>query len=322
MEPWVWVLVLGVPLVVVYRYFYFRAGRIKRNGQLESVLSEKLGVSNLNDAAIKLLQPALEAHKSRRFSEETRIFEEVEAQLHTIVLDTRLGNDSDGKTDFSFNLQTKWALSRAITQLGLFQVEGQISELSKPLRQMSFEERFALNSMSEAELDELKFGVGWVKCGVSLHNLSSTTKVKVYSDGQKHINYTSRASLGSAAVGAVLPGPAVIYALARPKVVRHEDDDRELSIVVWDKDWEIDVDLDPDLKKEAKKFAEALQKQILKVGGTVSLSASRSRQTKPKAEKGKGPSTSGPGLAKLVELLDKGLITETEFKQLKGDKEE
>ena len=320
MEPWLWVLVIGVPFVLIFRYFYFRAGRLKRDALLESVLIESLGVSSLNDAAMKLLQPALEAHKSGRFNEETRLFEEAEGRLHTIVLDTRLGNDSDGKTDFSFNLQTKWAFSRAISQLGLFSVGEPIADLREPLRQMSFEERFARSSMSQAELDELQFGETWVKCGVQLHNLSPKTKVKVYSEGQKHVNYTSRASLGSAAAGVILPGPAVVYALARPKVVRHEDDDRELSIVVWDKDWEIDVELDPDLKKPAKKFAEALTKQVAKLSGSKVPAKNDSQETKTKVTK--SMSSSGPksDIGKLVDLLNKGLITEDEFKLLKGNK--
>jgi hypothetical protein len=307
--------------VIAYRFFYFRAGRLKRDALLETVLLDSLGVSNLNDAALQLLKPALKAHKAGRFDEETRLFEEAEGRLHTIVLDTRLGNDSDGKTNFSYNLQTKWAISRAITELGLFTVKNPIAELSEPLRQMSFEERFARNSMSQAELDELQFGETWVKCGVQLQNLSPKTKVKVYSEGQKNVNYTSRASLGSAAAGVILPGPAVVYALARPKVVRHEDDDRELSIVVWDKEWEIDVELNPDLKKAAKKFAEALTVHVAKLGGSKVQAKKDSPVPRTTVTKSARSSAQKSDIRQLVDLLNKGLITEEEFKLLKDQNE-
>jgi len=162
----------------------------------------------------------------------------------------------------------------------------------------------------------MRYGSDWVSSGTEIFPLIGVTDVEVYADGQKIVNYTSRASLSSAMLGAVLPGSSLLWAVARPKVTRHEEDDREACILVSGENFELELEIDPKDKKDARFFAKQLQKQVEKIKG---LEPSDSKSNKEQAKSKSAPQSSeeGVSLAKLTEMYASGLLTAEEFANLK-----
>lgn len=159
-------------------------------------------------------------------------------------------------------------------------------------------------------------GRDWVAYQYQILPLASVTAIELYSEGQKIVNYTSRASLTSAVVGAVLPGSSLLWALARPKVERHEDDLREMALLIIGEEFELDVRIELSQMEFARSYVRRLQRRVDKLHNIVPPNVTK-KQPASKSTKNAPKPRPNIKLEKLVEMYSLGLLSEEEFARLK-----
>jgi hypothetical protein len=288
-----------IPLFIASIFLTGKSNQ-KRKGLFESNLLEKMGSSDLDEIYRRELKPAVAALAKRDFFAVTAHFIKLEDKLTSIAFETKLGGalQWDGNDRYAYTM-LETAREKFLQEHKLFEPEDCLDE-------------FGLYTAAV----KYKFGKDWIAGNHEIFPLSNVTDIEVFSEGQKIVNFTSRASLGSAALGAVLPGSSLLWAMARPKVTKHEEDDRESCILIIGKDFEMEIQVDPDEVKDARLFAKRLQRQVeINKGLKPSDTTAKKAPAKSKAKPQKGDV--GVSLEKLTEMYAAGLITADEFAALK-----
>lgn len=307
MEGW---LVFGVIVLAALGAFVawaIRSGNAdeKWHQLFTANLKDRYGSLDLAEIHERELQPALLALKSGDYFAVTTHFTKLSDELSSIALRSA-ANDLDIRYARQLFDQAREAY---LKKHNLFEPSERIGMFFGPTPQVQFGEVYV-------PAKTMRYGNDWISSGTEIFPLIAVTDVEVYADGQKLVNYTSRASLSSAMLGAVLPGSSLLWAMVRPKVTRHEEDDREACILVSGENFELELEIDPKEKKDARFFAKQLQKQVEKSKGLQpSDSKSKKESSKSKAESQDGEV--GVSLEKLTEMYAAGLLTAEEFADLK-----
>jgi hypothetical protein len=268
-------------------------------------LQDKYGSSDLNEIYERELQPAVDALKSGDYYAVTTLYTKLTDDLSSVS--SRIAV-SDLDIRFAKKLFDE-AREAFLKKCNLFEPTAPLGSFFGPTQPVEFGGTYV-------PARTMKYGSDWVSSGAEIFPLIAVTDVEVYADGQKLVNYTSRASLSSAMLGAVLPGSSLLWAVARPKVTRHVEDDREACILVSGENFELELEIDPKEKKDARFFAKELQRQVEKSKGLQpSDSKSKKESAKSKAESQDGQV--GVSLEKLTEMYAAGLLTAEEFSDLK-----
>ncbi len=308
-------IIIAVIVVAVIAFVAWSMSLDKTIAQSKNALVQSLntefGRSDLSEIFELELQPAVEAHKSGDLYAVTALFSNLMSRLTLLALRT-FGNDFFGRNpDFTsakrdFQIEAK----NFLQEHNLFEPSTPISLFggSKSIEELGYE---------IVPSGSIKFGSDWVALGAEIFPLVAVTDVEVYTDGQKYVNYTSRPSVGSALIGSVLPGSSLLWAMARPKVNRIVDDDRESCIMVIGEDFELELPIDPDKKKDAKVFARQLQNQVELAKGTRSEKSSpiSSRDSNVDIPRENAVQLS---LERLTMMYADGLLTAEEFSRLKA----
>lgn len=286
------IVIVTVILIFVANIFLDGKGSSKAEAVFADILEREFKVRDVDQAIEKGLKPAYKALAKRDFVEVSRIYADLVDKFYELMDDPAI-KGAGSTVGFSQSIRKK------------LESIPEYEELFNPSEPI--EEFFGTTSGSNIYL-----GDDWVRFRGEIFPIQATTTIDVFAEGEKRISYTSRASLTSAALGVALPGPAVVYALARPKTERHVDDDREAAILILGDNYEMEIQIEPDRLKGARSFARSFQRQIERQGGA------KASEVKPKAGKKSDKPTSKTSLAKLVEMYEAGLITEDEFLDLKS----
>ena len=268
-------------------------------------LKEKFGSLDLAEIHERELQPAVLALQASDYYAVTTHFTKLADDLSALALRSAV-------TDFDIRYAKQLVAQARETFLkkhNLFEPSTSIGKFFGPTHPVQF-------GTTYVPAKSIQFGSDWISSGTEIFPLVAVTDVEVYADGQKIVNYTSRASLTSGMLGAVLPGSSLLWATVRPKVTRHEEDDRQACILVTGSNFDLELEIDPEEKKDARFFAKQLQKQVELIKGSKSESqADEPRKTSRELD---SPElTTKISLAKLAEMYSQGLISEEEFSLLK-----
>lgn len=144
--------------------------------------------------------------------------------------------------------------------------------------------------------------------------LSSGTQAEVFADGNKQVNYTTAAGAGS----------NLLDALSNPEVFQHVDDDRRYTLKISDPGWSISVtsEMEDDDRLFLPYVPEAERgPDDLDLFRTFAARLNAHIKTNFESKSSKSVQQRRDVADKLIELssmLDRGLITESEFKKLKA----
>lgn len=307
MEGWIVFGVIVLAAIVAFVTWAIRTGNADDTWHqlLTKNLQDKFGSLDLAEIHDRELEPAVLALQEGDYFAVTTHFTKLADDLSSIA-------SRSAVTDFDIRYARHLfdqAREAFLKKRNLFEPTTPIGTFFGPSKPVQFGETYV-------PAKSMKYGSDWISSGTEIFPLIAVTEVEVYADGQKIVNYTSRASLSSAMLGTVLPGSSLLWAVARPKVTRHEEDDREASILVSGENFELELEIDPKDKKDARFFAKQLQKQVEKIKG---LEPSDSKSNKEQAKSTSAPQSGeeGVSLAKLTEMYASGLLTAEEFANLK-----
>lgn len=310
MESWVFITFVIVVGVVAFVAWSLRTD--KQDTQWQQVftqnLVDKYGSNNLAEIYERELQPALEALKTGDYFAVTTHFTKLADGLASI-------STRSAVTDFDIRYAQHMfdqVNAAFLKKHNLFEPSAPIGRFFGPTPPVEFAGKYVPAS-------SMRYGDDWVSIGFEIFPLSAVTNVEVYADGQKIVNYTSRASLSSGVLGAVLPGSSLLWAMARPKVTKHVDDDREACILVSGENFELELEIAPGEKKDARFFAKQLQKQVEIAKGLEAASLHGDEGTSTGKEIGEATAEDSTkvSLEKLAEMYTQGLISAEEFATLK-----
>jgi hypothetical protein len=292
-------LAIVAPLFALSIYLGSKAN-LKRKQQFETNLLAAFGSKDLNAILERELEPAVAALAKRDYFAVTAHYVKCSEALSQVAFETKI----KGALQWDGNDRYAWdTIQRAqdafLARNNLFEPEEYIDAFSGTVSGI-----------------EVKFGSDWISGNQEIFPLSDITDIEVYSEGQKIVNFTSRASLTSAVVGAFLPGSSLLWAMARPKVTRHEEDTRDSCLLVIGDNFEIEVSVDPDDVREVRSFAKRLQKQV-EIAKGIYVPQAKSDASKPKSKKRASAEPSNVSLKQLTEMYTDGLITADEFAALK-----
>ncbi len=141
--------------------------------------------------------------------------------------------------------------------------------------------------------------------GTDAYPIDEHTTAEVFLDGQKQI--VTRASLTSAAIGSILPGSAIIPALAAPSKKTH--DLRSAQLIIGSTSWSWPLQIHPDAAGAARAFAQRVN----------ALAAQRRSMTTAPTELSIDPAPDVlTQLERLAKLQEAGLVTADEAASLKA----
>ena len=308
-------LVIGFSIVITLRIIIGRKANARRQEIFETLTESRMGQADLDALVKERLTPALDALKKRDFLGVTATFWTLQNELLAIVPDVKITGFLKDWGDRNLNLQ-RGAIRHA---LKTFVEANKLFEPEPPEMGDEFFPRGG--SYSDGLLwgkhwQMLRWGRDWVAYQYQIFPLARVTAIELYSQGQKIVNYTSRASLTSAVVGAVLPGSSLLWALARPKVERHEDDLREMALLIIGGEFELDVQIEGPNMEFAPGYVRQLQQRVDKLHNNVPAKDTK-KQTVGKSTKGASNPLPDMKLEKLVEMYSLGLLSEEEFTRLK-----